>query len=487
MSIKKKGAKGSLWSSATRMTVSILDFAVYAYLARILPLDVFGFLGVGLLVVEFVNALVNAGINQNLIQREKWEGSYVSSTFSLILITCLSFSILIGLIAGPLAYFLYSPLTGWILFSLAGIPILGGLEIVFKAKLQRDFKNKKLSQIYVVASLISSCLTLVLAFLGWGVWSIIVGKYVNSLLKIILLYNSSGVQIKFGIDKKHIHELWIFIKPMVGAAVLTFFNDKTTNMLTAAVLGPASFAILNVAKKANRIVADSTISPINSMMVPMFSRIADSSAISSLYIRLVTVSTFIIMPIFMGLAAIADPFVTIAFGDKFAESANYMTIMSFTMFPAILSWYLPNLLVAKAKTNVAFKLTLISLLANVLVSALTIWFGISIMLISIVVVNFLLLPLRFKIVNYYVEVNLKKLLSSIIPQYLCAILMFLSVYLIKVELRLYINNEMLLLLVLVLIGGVLYPLYNVILFRKHALHVVNEVKDIFLSRKKSPV
>ena len=193
------------------------------------------------------------------------------------------------------------------------------------------------------------------------------------------------------------------------------------------------------------------------------------------------------MPIFMGLAAIADPFVTIAFGDKFAESANYMTIMSFTMFPAILSWYLPNLLVAKAKTNVAFKLTLISLLANVLVSALTIWFGISIMLISIVVVNFLLLPLRFKIVNYYVEVNLKKLLSSIIPQYLCAILMFLSVYLIKVELRLYINNEMLLLLVLVLIGGVLYPLYNVILFRKHALHVVNEVKDIFLSRKKSPV
>jgi O-antigen/teichoic acid export membrane protein len=484
MSIKKKGAKGSLWASATRMTVSLLDFAVYAYLARILPLDIFGFLGVGLLVVEFVNALVNAGINQNLIQRDKWESNYVNSTFSLILLTCSVFSILIALVAGPLAYFLYSPLTGWILFALAGIPILGGVEIVFKAKLQRDFRNKKLSQIYVVASLFSSCLTLVLAFIGWGVWSIIVGKYVNSLLKITLLYASSGVKIKLGIDKQHILELWQFIRPMVGAAVLTFFNDKTTNMLTAAVLGPASFAILNVAKKANRIVSDSTISPINSMMVPMFSRIGDSSAISGLYIRLVTVSTFIVIPIFMGLAAIADPFVTIAFGDKFIESADYITIMSFTMFPAILSWYLPNLLVAKGKTNVAFKLTLLTLVANILVSVSTIWFGISIMLISVVAVNFLLLPLRFKIVKEYVDIDLKRLLTSISPQYICALLMFFSVYIIKSQLELYIINEIVLLIALVSIGGLLYPLFNLILFKKHTMNTLAEVKGIFLTRKK---
>lgn len=484
MSIKKKGAKGSLWASATRMTVSLLDFAVYAYLARVLPLDIFGFLGVGLLVVEFVNALVNAGINQNLIQRDKWESNYVNSTFSLILLTCSVFSILIALVAGPLAYFLYSPLTGWILFALAGIPILGGVEIVFKAKLQRDFRNKKLSQIYVVASLFSSCLTLVLAFIGWGVWSIIVGKYVNSLLKITLLYASSGVKIKLGIDKQHILELWQFIKPMVGAAVLTFFNDKTTNMLTAAVLGPASFAILNVAKKANRIVSDSTISPINSMMVPMFSRIGDSSAISGLYIRLVTVSTFIVIPIFMGLAAIADPFVIIAFGDKFIESADYITIMSFTMFPAILSWYLPNLLVAKGKTNVAFKLTLLTLVANILVSVSTIWFGISIMLISVVAVNFLLLPLRFKIVKEYVDIDLKRLLTSISPQYICALLMFFSVYIIKSQLGLYIINEIVLLIALVSIGGLLYPLFNLILFKKHTVKTLAEVKGIFLTRKK---
>ena len=402
----------------------------------------------------------------------------------MILLTCSVFSILIALVAGPLAYFLYSPLTGWILFALAGIPILGGVEIVFKAKLQRDFRNKKLSQIYVVASLFSSCLTLVLAFIGWGVWSIIVGKYVNSLLKITLLYASSGVKIKLGIDKQHILELWQFIRPMVGAAVLTFFNDKTSNMLTAAVLGPASFAILNVAKKANRIVSDSTISPINSMMVPMFSRIGDSSAISGLYIRLVTVSTFIVIPIFMGLAAIADPFVTVAFGDKFIESADYITIMSFTMFPAILSWYLPNLLVAKRKTNVAFKLTLLTLVANILVSVSTIWFGISIMLISVVAVNFLLLPLRFKIVKEYVDIDLKRLLTSISPQYISALLMFFSVYIIKSQLELYIINEIVLLIVLVSIGGLLYPLLNLILFKKHTVNTLAEVKGIFLTRKK---
>ncbi len=483
MSIKKQGGKGSLWASATKMSVNVLDFAVYAYLARILPLDIFGFLGVGLLVIEFTNVLVNAGINQNLIQRKEWDNSYTSSTFSLVILSCIGFSLVIICFAAPLAYNFYSTLTGWLLFSLAGVPILSGLEIVFKAKLQRDFKNKKLSQIYVLASVIASGITLILAIVGWGVWSIIVGKYVNSSVKIMLLYNSSGVRIKFGINRQHLRELWLFIKPMLGSAVLTFLNDKSSNILTAAVIGPSSFAILNVAKKANRTVADSTVTPINSMMVPMFSRVLNDATISDLYIKLVTVSTFVIMPIFMGLAAVADPFVTITFGEKFAESANYMTIMSFTMFPAILAWYLPNLLIAKAQTNTAFKLTLLSVTSNVLVSAVTIWFGITTMLASIVFINFILLPVRFRIINRYIHVDFIKLCKNILPQYISAFLMFLSVYYIKGELRTFFDSDFLLLVFLILVGGALYPILNFVIFKKHTLSTMYEIKDTFFKRK----
>ena len=96
----------------------------------------------------------------------------------------------------------------------------------------------------------------------------------------------------------------------------------------------------------------------------------------------------------------------------------------------------------------------------------------------------ILLPLRFKIVKEYVDIDLKRLLTSISPQYISALLMFFSVYIIKSQLELYIINEIVLLIVLVSIGGLLYPLLNLILFKKHTVNTLAEVKGIFLTRKK---
>jgi O-antigen/teichoic acid export membrane protein len=123
----------------------------------------------------------------------------------------------------------------------------------------------------------------------------------------------------------------------------------------------------------------------------------------------------LVLPVFMGLAAIADPFVTIVFGEKFSDSAIFMNISAFVMFPAIIGWFLSTLLVSQGKTIDAFKLTLVSVISSVAVAGCTIWFGITTMLICIVIANFLTLPLRFKIVTRHIPINIKKLIRAIFP------------------------------------------------------------------------
>ena len=80
MSLKKKATKGSIWTSLTRTGINVVDFLVYAYLARVLTLEEFGLAGFCFLFIEFANTLVNAGVNQNLVQRDKWEDRYAAST-----------------------------------------------------------------------------------------------------------------------------------------------------------------------------------------------------------------------------------------------------------------------------------------------------------------------------------------------------------------------------------------------------------------------
>ena len=84
MSIKKKASSDSILNTLSRTGVDITDFLVYAYLARILSLEEFGLAGFCFLFVEFANTLVNAGVNQNLVQRDQWETKYAASTMTFV-------------------------------------------------------------------------------------------------------------------------------------------------------------------------------------------------------------------------------------------------------------------------------------------------------------------------------------------------------------------------------------------------------------------
>ena len=61
--------------------------------------------------------------------------------------------------------------------------------------------------------------------------------------------------------------------------------------------------------------------------------------------------------------------------------------------------------------------------------------------------------------------------------------MFLSVYYIKGELRSFFDSDFLLLVFLILVGGALYPILNFVIFKKHTLNTVYEIKDTFFKRK----
>jgi len=186
----------------------------------------------------------------------------------------------------------------------------------------------------------------------------------------------------------------------------------------------------------------------------------------------------------MGLAAVADPFVTIAFGDKFAPSAEFMAISAFTMFPGVVAWFLPNLLIASGKTNDAFKLTLLNLISNILVAGATIWFGIKFMLISLVVASFISLPIRIFIVNRHVSIDSKRLFSSLVPPSFSALSMYFLLIAIKPHITNWVNSDVLSLILLIASGAVIYPFMYITLFFGHAKVQLNELKEMLASKKR---
>jgi len=484
MSIKKKATQGSIWTSLTRTGINVIDFLVYAYLARILTLEEFGLAGFCFLFVEFTNTLVNAGVNQNLVQRDEWSDRYAASTMTFVaFMGIVASGLLIG-IGAPVAYYSYSALAAFVVATLAPITLITSLQVVVTGKLLRDFKNKQMGMAKLLATVMSATSIIVMAELGYGIWALVIGKLINVCLQYLLLLYVSKVKIAFNIDKDNFKELITFCLPLFWMVVLRFLNKKASNLFTGFVLGPASFALLAAANKAEVVVNQVTMSSINSMVVPSFSRVKDDADMGGLFIKLITITSVLVTPIFMGLAAIADPFVTVAFGDKFAASAEYMTISSFTVFSLVIVFYLPNLLIAKGETKDAFNFTVISIFGNVIVAASTIWFGVTVMLYSLLLSATLLVPVKLAIVKRHIFISNKKMMLALMPSFISSFGMFVVVMLVKPMIANHFNNDVITLIASIGIGGLSYIALSFTVFFSQSKKQLDELKSL-LSKKRS--
>ncbi|WP_166424095.1 oligosaccharide flippase family protein [Paraglaciecola sp. 20A4] len=483
MSLKKQATKGSMWISITRTGMNVVDFIVYAYLARILTLEEFGVVGFCLLFIEFANTLVNAGINQNLVQRKTWDDNYASSTMTFVFGMGLLVAAFLVFVGAPIAHYSYSDVAAYVVASLAPITIIMSLQVVVTGKLLREFKNKEMGTAKFIATVLSGILIIILAELGYGLWSLVIGKLVSAFLEFGFLTYVSKFKPRFHFNRADNRELIDFCLPLLWTSILNFTNRKVSSILTGVVLGPISFALLTAAKKGELVLTQVTLSSINTMVVPSFSRVKDTASIGELYIKLVAVTATIVLPIFMGLAAIADPFVVVAFGEKFSESAVYMSISLFTMLPSVLGWFLSNLLISKAKTKEAFQLNVLNITSNFVVATSTIWFGVTVMLTALVITNFLMLPIRFYVVTRHIAIDFKKLLITTFPQYFSAVGMYFCVEAAKPYLDEAIGNDLLLLAALVVTGGIAYLFLSFVVFYKNTMGQIGEIKEMFSKKK----
>jgi O-antigen/teichoic acid export membrane protein len=484
MSLKRKATSGSFWTSFTRVGINLVDFVVYAYLARMLTLEEFGLVGFCFLFIEFSNTLVDAGVNQNIVQRDRWEDRYAASTMTFV--AGIGMVVMIGIlgIGAPIAYYSYSALAALVVASLAPITLIASLQVVVSGKLLREFKNKQMGIAKFCSTLISAITIIIFAENGFGLWALIIGKIFNSIIQYILLLYVAKFKPYFQFNKNDNRELISFCLPLLGMAIMNFLHQKASNMFTGFVLGPASFALLAAAQKGSQVINQVTMSSINSMVVPSFSRVKNKDNLGDIYIKMVAITALLVLPIFMGLAAIADPFVVIAFGEKFAPSAVYMTITSFSMFPGVVAWFLPNLLIAKGKTRDAFNLTMLNLFSSFVVAGATIWFGIKIMLISIVIVGFALLPLRLFITSRHVPINYRRLAYSLAPPYVSSLGMYSLLVFLKPYFTTLIANDLMLVMALIAMGAVIYTSIFFVVFFEVAKRNAVELISIFLTNKK---
>jgi O-antigen/teichoic acid export membrane protein len=232
-------------------------------------------------------------------------------------------------------------------------------QLAFNRKFIPDFAQ----------ALSKGIVSIVLAVLGFGPWSLIIGQLSGTLVSDIVDWILVPWRPTFTIVMEAARSLLRFGLPMVGVDIVAMIVLNVDYLLVGRYLGPAPLGVYTLAFRIPELVVLEFCAIVASVVFPVFTKIRDDPDAlrrgfqqTARYVALVTV------PIGLGVALLARPFLLVVFGQKWLEAAPVMTAISIYALLLSLGFNAGDVYKAQGKPGV---LTQISLLkAAILIPAL---------------------------------------------------------------------------------------------------------------------
>ncbi|QCZ94441.1 lipopolysaccharide biosynthesis protein [Salinimonas iocasae] len=475
MSLKAKSLAGAFFNLSANGFAQIVNFVVYAIMARILEVEAFGLVAICLMVVEFCNLFVTVGISQNLIQRKDWDNQFASLSFWVLMGVSGAIATLIFVVAVPIAWYTYSELAAQLIAALAIVPIANGFRLVHKAKLERNFENKKLAVYDTIGVLIGGIVSVVTALDGFGAWAIIFGKIVQAVVSTVLTCVRSDFKPEKVTDKSHLPEIITFAKPLIAMSFVNFFSQKASNIIIAFFLGASTFAFASVARQGVSVINNLTFQPLNRIALAGLSRVSTDN-LSHTFGRMVGMTAIFVSPVYFGVGAIAHPFVELVFGDKWTTSAYLLSILAIMAPTQVMAYYLPNLLISRGMPHQAFKLNMINLVVNMALPLMAVPWGLYGVIVALVIANYITLFLKFALVKKHLGIGIKDALANTWMFSMASVVMY-GVVLYLERFNIYgLDNIFVNIAALVVTGAAIYAGILLLFFRRKSFKVMAELK-----------
>lgn len=325
-------SKGLFWKLLERFSVQGVQFVLQIILARLLAPEHYGVLSIMLIFTALANVFVQSGLNTALIQNKDVTEEDYSSVF------WISFGISGILYA---AIFFCSPLiasfydmpeivTPMRVLALMLFP--GALNSVQLAKISRHMDFRKIFVSNIAAVVISGCAGIAIAFLGGGLWALVVQSLLNVFVACVVMRFTAKLRLHFKCNVSRVRVLFKYgWKLLVSSLMDTLYQD-----LRSLVIGKkydsSTLGYYNRGKQFPQMIITSINGAVQSVMLPaMSSEQDDRAVVKSMMRKSIALSSYIIFPMMAGLAGVATPLVSLLLTDKWLPCVPYMQIYCFTL------------------------------------------------------------------------------------------------------------------------------------------------------------
>lgn len=327
-SIANKAVKGTVWSAIDRFGTMALQFVVNLILARLLPPDDFGAIGMLYIFITVSQTFIDGGFGSALIQKKNpTETDYSTILYWNILVGILFYFILY--IAAPFIASFYRMDVLKDVLRVIGISLVfNGVVGLQLCKLQKQLQFNTIAKTNIFAYLTSASVSITFANYGYGVWSLVVMTIAQPLFRCVIVYIITKWRPKGRFSFESFKSLISFGGYLLLGNIMESICKNLQGLIIGRKFSADQMGYYSQADKLDQIVSYSIPQVIASVMYPVFSKFQDDNhRLQEIVLLDLRVISFVIYPLLSLLIIIADPLITLLYGEKWMASIPYFQIL----------------------------------------------------------------------------------------------------------------------------------------------------------------
>lgn len=305
--------KGTKWYMAMRWSIRALGIISSAFLARLLMPEDFGLVAIVLVIFGLVSLLFDFGVNWALIQNNKATDDHFHTAWTLRLLQSLVIALLLAAFA-PLIAGAYGDIRLELICQILSVgTFIRGFENIGTVKLQKDMKFSKDFIYNVAPKIISTLVTIGLAFYYRSYMALVIGTVLSNVIVVMASYIVVSFRPKFSFAK--IKDIWGFSQWILVRNIAEYISTQGDLLILAVLATPAKIGYYKWGTELSFMAITEIQQPFTRALVPGLVKIKhDHDRLIAAYLKALSMMTLVAVPIALGFGAVAQELVPLFLG-----------------------------------------------------------------------------------------------------------------------------------------------------------------------------
>jgi PST family polysaccharide transporter len=265
-------------------------------------------------------------------------------------------------VAHPLARFFSAPQLFAVIAVSSATCFVNGFQVVPRGLLQKALRFKLLAFIETVRAFLQIIVTVLLAWFGFGYWSLVLGTVLGCVTACVLTVYCSRTEFAFPQVEGLRRELK-FGGQVILSSIAWYAYDNSDFAVAGRVLGEVPLGNYTVAWTISSAPVERITNLVTTVTPAFFSAVqADKAELRRYLLRLSELLSYLTVPAGIGLALVADHLVPVVLGPKWYGAIGPLRLLAILFAIRSLSTILPNLLTAIADAAFVMRMTVVAAL-----------------------------------------------------------------------------------------------------------------------------